>query len=113
MMNRYPLCNCVMAIGLAGMLFATVHAADVADGNLIRNSSFEIRSGPRQDYPAEPWGYGDLDTLSRSPWAHWGYSGFFAGDYDIKLGPGHTGALCARLSAASAVGAASAPTPYA
>ena len=67
------------------------------EGNLIGNPSFEERSGPRKPYPKEPWGYGHLDTLARSPWAHWGYSGFFAGDYDIKLGKGHTGKLCARL----------------
>ncbi len=67
-------------------------------GNLILNPSFEVRSGPRQPYPQEPWGYGYLDTLSRSPFAGWGYSGFFdGGDYDIKLGEGHTGALSARL----------------
>lgn len=96
-MNYLPIHNCVRPLVLAAMLFTTLRAADVADSNLIQNSSFEIRSGPRQDYPAEPWGYGPLDTISRSPWAHWGYSGFFAGDYDIKLGPGHTGAMCARL----------------
>ena len=73
-------------------------AEEVPDGNLIRNPSFEVRSGPRKPYPEEPWGYGYLDTLARSPWAHWGYSGFFdGGDYDIKLGSGHSGKLCARL----------------
>jgi len=73
-------------------------AEEVPDGNLIRNPSFEVRSGPRKPYPKEPWGYGYLDTLARSPWAHWGYSGFFdGGDYDIKLGDGHSGKLCARL----------------
>jgi len=67
-------------------------------GNLILNPSFEERSGPRKPYPEEPWGYGYLDTLSRSPFAAWGYSGFFdGGDYDIKLGEGHTGPLSARL----------------
>ncbi len=66
--------------------------------NLIRNPSFEVRSGPRRPYPEEPWGYGYFDRVARSPWAHWGYSGFFdGGDYDIKLGKGHSGALCARL----------------
>ena len=70
---------------------------DAPAGNLIRNPSFEERSGPRKPYPEEPWGYGPLDTIARSPWAHWGYSGFFAGDYDIKLGEGHSGKLSARL----------------
>ena len=69
-----------------------------AGRNLILNSSFEQRSGPRKFYPAEPWGYGHLDGVARSPFAHWGYSGFWeGGEYDIKLGPGHTGRLCARL----------------
>ncbi len=77
---------------------AVARAEEVPDGNLIRNPSFETRSGPRKPYPAEPWGYGYLDTLARSPWADWGYSGFFGGgDYDIKLGRGHSGKLCARL----------------
>ena len=69
-----------------------------AGANLIKNPSFEERSGPRKPYPAEPWGYGFLDTLARSPFAHWGYSGFFdGGEYDIKLGKGHTGRVAARL----------------
>ena len=87
--------------GCAALLLMTVLAAAgkaPSKGNLIRNPSFEARSGPRKPYPAEPWGYGHLDTLARSPFAHWGYSGFFdGGDYDIKLGPGRTGKLCARL----------------
>jgi hypothetical protein len=71
-------------------------AAFPAGANLIRNSSFEDRSGPAQD--EEPWGKGYLDGVARSPFAHWGYSGFWdGGDYDIKLGAGHTGKLCARL----------------
>jgi hypothetical protein len=65
--------------------------AESADASLVRNPSFEERSGPRKPYPEEPWGYGLLDTVARSPWAHWGYSGFFAGDYDVKLAPGRTG----------------------
>ena len=72
-------------------------AQETPAGNLVKNPSFEVRSGPRKPYPAEPWGYGHLDTLARSPWAHWGYSGFFSGDYDVKLGKGHTGKQCARL----------------
>jgi hypothetical protein len=66
--------------------------------NLLRNPSFEVRSGPRRFHPAEPWGYGHLDGVARSPFAHWGYSGFWdGGDYDIKLGSGRTGKLSARL----------------
>jgi hypothetical protein len=78
-----------------------LNAAEVAPekntaGNLIRNPSFEERSGSEKE--DEPWGRGFLDGLSRSPFAAWGYSGFFdGGDYDIKLGAGHTGKLCARL----------------
>jgi hypothetical protein len=69
-----------------------------AGPNLVRNSSFETRSGPRQFYPDEPWGYGHLDGVARSPFASWGYSGFWdGGDYDIKPGKGHSGQLCARL----------------
>ncbi len=75
-----------------------VLASRSAAENLIKNPSFETRSGARKPYPEEPWGYGDLDTLARSPMAHWGYSGFFdGGDYDIKLGTGHSGKLCVRL----------------
>ena len=67
-------------------------------GNLVANGSFETRSGPRRFYPDEPWGYGHLDGVARSPFACWGYSGFWdGGDYDIKLGEGHTGKRCARL----------------
>lgn len=96
-MMHLPIHSSVAALLCAGMLLGTLHAKDVPGGNLIQNPSFEFRSGPRQDYPVEPWGYGPFDTISRSPWAHWGYSGFFDGDYDIKLGPGHSGAMCARL----------------
>ncbi len=82
----------------AALCAAAAGAEQVPEGNLIRNPSFEVRSGPRRPYPEEPWGYGYLDTLARSPWAHWGYSGFFdGGDYDIKLGEGHSGKLSARL----------------
>ena len=35
----------------------------------VQNASFEVRSGPPKPYPAEPWGYGHLDTLARSPFA--------------------------------------------
>lgn len=88
----------VGALTLLVVLCAAISAVEkVPKPNLVGNPSFEVRSGPRKPYPAEPWGYGHLDTLARSPWAHWGYSGFFAGDYDIKLGQGHTGKLCARL----------------
>ena len=67
-----------------------------AISNLLLNPSFEDRSGPVR--PGEPWGQGYLDGLARSPFAHWGYSGFWdGGDYDIKLGQGRTGKLCARL----------------
>jgi len=82
------------------LMVLCVPAALCADDakNLVRNPSFEVRSGPRKPYPAEPWGYGYLDTLARSPFAHWGYSGFFdGGQYDIKLGEGHSGKLSARL----------------
>lgn len=78
-------------------LCARAETQGEGSANLIKNPSFEERSGPRKPYPVEPWGYGPLDTLARSPWAHWGYSGFFAGDYDIKLAKGHTGKLAARL----------------
>ncbi len=89
----------VGALMLSVVLCTAVSAADKApDGNLIRNSSFEVRSGPRKPYPEEPWGYAHLDTLARSPFAHWAYSGFFnGGDYDIKLGKGHTEKLSVRL----------------
>jgi hypothetical protein len=87
------------AATLALLLGSTVvNAENVANGSLITNSSFEVRSGPRKPYPQEPWGYGYLDTIARSPFADWGYSGFFdGGDYDIKLGEGHSGRLSARL----------------
>jgi hypothetical protein len=64
----------------------TSHATTIPAGaNLILNSSFEDRSGPAKD--GEPWGKGYLDGVARSPFAHWGYSGFWdGGDYDIKLG---------------------------
>jgi hypothetical protein len=77
---------------------AAVALAQAPAGNLIANPSFEDRSGPRKDYPAEPWGYGMFDGVARSPFAHWGYSGFWdGGDYDVRLGKGHGGAACARL----------------
>jgi len=83
---------------VALLLAALVVSADDPAGNLIKNPSFEVRSGPRKPYPAEPWGYGHLDTLARSPFANWGYSGFFDGGiYDIKLGKGHTGKQAVRL----------------
>lgn len=64
--------------------------------NLILNSSFEDRSSPAKD--GESWGKGYLDGVARSPFAHWGYNGFWdGGDYDIKLGKGRIGKLCARL----------------
>jgi hypothetical protein len=87
------------AVAVALVAGSTVFGADGGtQGNLIANSSFEVRSGPRKAYPEEPWGYGYLDTLARSPFADWGYSGFFdGGDYDIKLGDGHSGKLSARL----------------
>ena len=89
-----------VSIGCAALLAATVllAAGGAPAGNLVRNTSFELRSGPRRPYPAEPWGYGHLDTLARSPFACWGYSGFFDGGvYDIKLGKGHTGKQAVRL----------------
>jgi hypothetical protein len=67
-----------------------------ATSNLLQNPSFEERSGAAKE--GEPWGKGDLDGVARSPFAHWGYSGFWDnGDYDIKLGPGRTGKTCVRL----------------
>jgi len=82
-------------LGRAGKAPATRPSAT---GDLLANSSFETRSGPRRYYPAEPWGYGHLDGVARSPFAGWGYSGFWdGGDYDVKLGKGRTGKLCARL----------------
>ncbi len=75
---------------------ATSSAQVAAGANLLLNPSFEDRSGPPKD--DEPWGKGYLDGVARSPFAHWGYSGFWdGGDYDIKLGAGHTGKLCVRL----------------
>ena len=80
------------------LILATVATAAAGEpaANLIGNPSFEERSGLEKD--GEPWGRGFLDGVSRSPFAAWGYSGFWDnGDYDIKLGQGHTGKLCARL----------------
>lgn len=87
---------------IAALLLITGPAVFAAErgteSSLVANPSFEVRSGPRKPYPEEPWGYGYLDTLARSPFADWGYSGFFdGGDYDIKLGEGHSGKLAARL----------------
>ncbi len=88
-------------LGMAALAAVSTSAfADEEGGgkNLLTNPSFENRSGLRKDYPEEPWGYGLLDTISRSPYAHWGFSGYMdGGDYDVKLGEGHTGRLCARL----------------
>jgi hypothetical protein len=96
MKHSMPLALFALCASVA--LFAVVFAADALAGNLVRNPSFEERSGPRKDYPEEPWGYGNLDGVARSPFAHWGYSGFWdGGDYDIKPGKGHAGATCARL----------------
>ena len=93
-----PLIGVLLSLPLLVPVFSSSSSVSVSSANLIRNPSFEIRSGPRKPYPEEPWGYGYFDTVARSPWAHWGYSGFFdGGDYDIKLGKGHTGKLCARL----------------
>lgn len=83
------------------LIGAAVWAASAAEtpkvgANLLANASFEDRSG--QLHPGEPWGMGFLDGTSRSPFAHWGYSGFWdGGDYDIKLGASHSGKLSARL----------------
>jgi hypothetical protein len=88
----------VVLVTLAAMATRVVGVGAAPGKNLLANSSFEDRSGPRKDYPEEPWGYGPLDTISRSPFAHWGFSGYMdGGDYDVKLGEGHTGQLCARL----------------
>ena len=90
--------------GLAALLSAAAQAAEPVPspaaanipGNLLRNASFEALSGAVRD--DEPWGRGYLDGVARSPFAHWGYSGFWdSGDYDIKYGPGHTGKRCVRL----------------
>jgi len=87
------------ALIVLNLVAAGSAAGDGPAGNLIGNPSFETRSGARKPHPAEPWGYGHLDGLSRSPFARWGYSGFWdGGDYDIKLGAGRTGGkLSARL----------------
>jgi hypothetical protein len=77
-------------------VFSSRGAESAPGTNLLRNPSFEERSGPARD--GEPWGKGYLDGVARSPFAHWGYSGFWeGGDYDIKLGAGYSGKLCARL----------------
>jgi hypothetical protein len=92
-MRSFMMCSIV----LAGVIALAADSTPPA-GNLVANPSFEERSGPRKDYPAEPWGYGMFDGVARSPFAHWGYSGFWdGGDYDIKLGKGRAGAACARL----------------
>ncbi|MFQ5810581.1 MAG: hypothetical protein ACE5JM_13270 [Armatimonadota bacterium] len=93
--------RCFLFVGMLSLMIGIVppdtsSADETPPGNLISNPSFEERSGPRKD--GEPWGYGLLDGLARSPFAHWGYSGFWeGGNYDIKLGKGHSGKLCARL----------------
>lgn len=90
-MKRILLLSSVVLASCAAALLAQAPA-----GNLVQNSSFEERSGARKD--GEPWGYGFFDGVARSPFAHWGYSGFWdGGDYDVKLGKGHTGAAGARL----------------
>ncbi len=92
-MSKLRLLLIVMLLFVPMVLFG-----DGTPKNLIQNSSFEVRSGPRKPYPVEPWGYGHLDTLARSPFANWGYSGYFDGGiYDIKLGKGHTGKQAVRL----------------
>ena len=92
----------LMSIATGGVLVLSVMGAQpsasapAAGVNLIRNSSFEDRSRPAKE--GETWGRGFLDEVALSPFAHWGYNGFWDnGDYDIKLGKGHTGPLCARL----------------
>ncbi len=89
--------NVILLSVLLPAVCAFAASKQPTEANLVKNPSFEERSGPRKPYPEESWGYGLLDTLARSPWAHWGYSGFFAGDYDIKLAPGHAGKTAARL----------------
>ncbi|MCY2953441.1 MAG: hypothetical protein NTU53_15905 [Planctomycetota bacterium] len=85
----------IMAIN-AMALSAGAANAPKPGANLLGNASFEERSGERK--PGEPWGTGFLDGVSRSPFSHWGYGGFWdGGDYDIKLGAGHSGKLSARL----------------
>jgi len=79
-----------------GVVALWAGAAEKSQANLLGNASFEERSGERK--AGEPWGVGFLDGTSRSPFSHWGYSGFWdGGDYDIKLGAGHSGKLSARL----------------
>ena len=86
----------VLTAAAACALAGTAAPPSPPGQNLLQNPSFEDRSGPRQ--PDEKWGTGFLDGVSRSPFAHWGYGGFWdGGDYDIKLGKGRTGNLCARL----------------
>lgn len=88
----------IHAAAMLGLAALAPAPAAAPEANLVQNPSFEQRSGERKSYPEEPWGYGHLDGLSRSPFAHWGYSGYWdGGDYDIKLGEGHAGKLCARL----------------
>jgi hypothetical protein len=88
----------VCLVAAAGLVSCAMLSAqeNVPAGNLVKNPSFEERSGaPKDD---ERWGWGFLDGVARSPFAHWGYSGFWdGGDYDIKLGKGHSGKACARL----------------
>ena len=106
-----PLTAVVLAISAAiPIQFALAVALPV--GNLLKNSSFEERSDPAKE--SDPWGKGFLDGTTRSPFAHWGYSGFWDdGDYDIKLGPGRTGKLCAAWCAAKKAAAESARRPSA
>ena len=89
MKRLFLLLGLVMFLGLA---CEAVQAAE----NLLKNPSFEERAPKPQ--PSDPWSHGYLDGVAQSPFAHWGYGGFWdGGDYDIKLGPGHTGKMCVRL----------------
>jgi len=101
-MNQFLKLNLCLSVLVCGDFCSALPAEEQADkrpaarGNLIENPSFEQRSGSPKE--GEPWGKGFLDGVARSPFAHWGYSGFWdGGDYDIKLGKGHSGNSCARL----------------
>jgi hypothetical protein len=91
----------LVVLGLLAVMQERPTAVAAAPGaeaaiNLLKNSSFEERSNPGRE--GEPWAKGHLSDVARSPFAHWGYNGFWdGGDYDIKLGRGRTGKLCARL----------------
>ncbi|MGA2064445.1 MAG: hypothetical protein ABSG86_05730 [Thermoguttaceae bacterium] len=97
---RHARISVTLALAVLGTCAALrgqrVALAGAPAGNLVENPSFEERSGP--DKKGGPWGRGYPDGIARSPFAHWGYNGFWDnGDYDIKLGQGRTGRLCARL----------------